>query len=416
MLTKQEPWKSDNWFVSPWNFLEEVNKGFHPPEQVKIHDVTLRDGEQQTGIVFRKDDKIRIAEKLAEAGVQRIEAGMAAVSPQDEAAIREIVKRNLGPEIFCFCRCMVDDVKRAADCGVDGVIVEIPSAQHLVEHSYRWPLEKAIDLPIKATQFAREQGLYTVFFTIDATRTDIDWYLNLIDRVAKEGHMDALALVDTHGVLSPQGASYYTRTVKERVKRPLEIHFHNTFGMAAANTIMSVLAGGEVIHSTVTGIGEGPGNCPMAETVVALRILYGIDVGIKYEKLTELANLVNELAGVPANRPFVADTINDIESGIVVNWYRNNYEQNPTEIIPVLPRFVGHRAPRIVMGKKSGLDSIAIWADKLGIELTKEEIEGVLRQVKQRSYDLKRLLTEEEFREIALAVKASSKTKQKEVR
>ena len=409
MIAKKEPWKSDNWFVSPWNFLEEVIMDFRPPKQVKIHDITLRDGEQQAGIIFRKDDKIRIAEKLAEAGVHRIEAGMPAVSPQDEAAIREITKRNLGPEIFCFCRCMVDDVKRAVDCGVDGIIIEIPSSEHIIKHSYRWPLEKAIDLSIKATRFAKEQGLYTVFFTIDATRADMNWYLNLIDRVATEGHMDALTLVDTFGVLSPQGASYYTRTVKERINKPLEIHFHNTFGMATANTIMSIVAGAEVIHSTVTGIGEGPGNCPMEEIVMSLLILYGIDVGIKYDKLTELSKLVRELSNMPANRPFVGDMVNNIESGIIASWYKNSFEQYPTEIFPVLPKFVGHEAPQIVMGKKSGLDSVAIWADKLGIELTKEEIEEVLAQVKVRSHDLKQLLSEEEFRKITLGVKAEKR-------
>ncbi len=408
MVTKKEPWRSEDWFVSPWNFLEEVRRDFHPPRQVKIHDITLRDGEQQAGIVFRKDDKIRIAEGLAEAGVHRIEAGMPVVSPQDEAAIKEIVKRNLGPEIFCFCRCMVDDVKRAVDCGVDGIVIEIPASQHLVEHGYGWPMQKAIDLPIKATQFAKEQGLYTVFFTIDATRSDMDWYLNLIKKVATEGHMDALALVDTFGVLSPHGAFYYAKTVRERVDKPLEIHFHNTFGMATANTIMSVLAGGEVVHSTVTGIGEGPGNCPMEETVVALLVLYGIDVGIKYDKLTGLSELVGELSGVPASRPFVSDMVNDIESGIPASWHKKLYEQYPTDLFPIRPRFVGHREPNILMGKKSGLDSVAIWAEKLGIELTEEETLEVLRQVKQRSYDLKRLLTEDEFQEITQGVKASS--------
>src|SRR3989339_1541826 len=112
---KATPWKTDNWFVSPWNYQEEVTQGFKPPKKVRIHDVTLRDGEQQAGIIYRKQDKVRIAEKLAEAGVHRIETGMPAVSPMDEAAIREIVKRNLGPEIFCFSRCIVDDLKRAAD-------------------------------------------------------------------------------------------------------------------------------------------------------------------------------------------------------------------------------------------------------------------------------------------------------------
>jgi len=124
-LTNQ-PWKTANWFVSEWNFAEEVTKGFTPPARVKIHDITLRDGEQQAGIIFTKDDKIRIAEKLSEAGIHRIEAGMPAVSPRDEAAIREIVKRNLPSEIFCFCRCMVKDVELAADCGVKGIEVARP--------------------------------------------------------------------------------------------------------------------------------------------------------------------------------------------------------------------------------------------------------------------------------------------------
>src|SRR6202521_4046041 len=124
----KEPWKTDKWFVSPWNFADEVQAGLHFPKQIKVHDITLRDGEQQTGVIFNKDDKIRIAEALAEAGVHRIEAGMPVVSPSDEAAIKEIVKRKLGPEIFAFSRCMVDDVKRAVDCGVTGVVMEVPSS------------------------------------------------------------------------------------------------------------------------------------------------------------------------------------------------------------------------------------------------------------------------------------------------
>jgi len=403
-----QPWKTDNWFVSPWNYLEEITKDFCPPKQVKIHDVTLRDGEQQAGVIFRKDDKIRIAEKLSEVGVHRIEAGMPAVSPPDEAAIKEIVKRNLRPEIFCFTRCMVEDVKRAVDCGVHGIVIEIPASAHLVEQAYRWPLEKAIDLSIKATAFAKEQGLYTVFFTIDATRSDMNWLLNLVDRVATEGHMDAFTLVDTFGVLSPQSASYFAKKVKARVAKPLEIHFHSDFGLGVANTIMAVLAGAEVIHSTVTGIGERAGNVPMEETVLALLTMYGIDVGIDYSKLNELSRLVREISGteIPASRPFIGDGAYTIESGIVTGWYRNVFEKDPTTVFPVRPEFVGHAMPRIVMGKKSGLDSVAVWSEKLNIDLTEEEAQAVIAEVKLRSHDLKRTLTEDEFREVAEKVKS----------
>jgi isopropylmalate/homocitrate/citramalate synthase len=178
------PWKTDKWFVSPWNFNPAVNSGFNFAKNIKFHDVTLRDGEQQTGVIFTKDDKIRIAEGLAEAGVHRIEAGMPVVSPSDAAAIKEIVKRNLGPQIFAFSRCMVDDVKRAVDCGVKGVVMEVPSSEHIIKYAYKWSLEKAIDLSIESTKYAHEQGLEVVFFPIDFSRAEMNWVLDLILRVA----------------------------------------------------------------------------------------------------------------------------------------------------------------------------------------------------------------------------------------
>lgn len=400
-------WKTDDWFVSPWNYVEEVTKDFCPPKKVKIHDVTLRDGEQQAGIIFTKDDKIRIAEKLAETGVHRIEAGMPAVSPMDESAIKEIVKRKLGPEIFCFSRCMVDDVKKAADCGVDGIVIEIPASKELVEQAYKWPMEKAIDLSIKATACAKENNLYTVFFTIDGTRAEMDFLLNLVEKVAKEGHMDAFTLVDTFGVLSPQGASYFTRKVKERVAKPLEIHFHSDFGLGVANTIMAVLAGAEVIHSTVGGIGERCGNAPLEETTLALLTLYGIDMGINCGKFNELSKLVMDLAGleVPVNRPFVGNKAYTIESGIVTNWYKNAFAENPTTVFPVRPQFVGHAMPKIVMGKKSGVDNIALWAQRLGIKIRDDQAMEILVKVKRSSHDLKRNLTDREFTEIVESIK-----------
>ncbi len=402
------PWKTENWFVSPWNYFEEVRKDFHPPEKVRIHDVTLRDGEQQAGVIFTKDDKIRIAEKLSEVGVHRIEAGMPAVSPRDEEAIREIVKRNLNSEIFCFSRCMVQDVQLASDCGVAGIVIEIPSSAHLIEQGYKWPLEKAVELSVKATAFAKEKGLYTVFFTIDATRSDTDWLLDLVEKVATEGHMDAFTLVDTFGVLSPQAAIYFTKKVRERISKPLELHFHSDFGLGVANTINGVLAGGEVIHSTVLGIGERAGNTPMEETVMALLTMYGIDVGIDYGKLNDLSKLVRELSGtqIPSSRPFIGDGAYTIESGIVTGWYKQAYEKHPTTIYPVHPEFVGHEKPKIVMGKKSGLDNIWIWAENLGIELTEDEALDVLKEVKLTSHDLKRVLSEDEFLRIAEKVGA----------
>jgi len=329
--------------------------------------------------------------------------------PMDEAAIREIIKRKLGPEIFCFSRCTVEDVKRAADCGANGVVIEIPASKRLVEQAYKWPMEKAIDLSIKATAAAKANGLYTVFFTIDGTRAELEFLLTLVERVATEGHMDAFTLVDTFGVLSPEGAAYFTKKVRERVKTPLEVHFHSDFGLGVANTIQAVLNGVEVIHSTVGGIGERCGNAPLEETALALLTLYGIDVGINFNKLNELSKLVMDLAGIPVppQRPFVSEKAYSIESGIVTNWYRNAFESNPTTVFPVRPQFVGHEMPQIVMGKKSGVDNILIWAERLGLSLVEDKRLDIVMAVKRASHDLKRNLTAKEFTEIVEKVQSS---------
>jgi isopropylmalate/homocitrate/citramalate synthase len=398
-----EPWKTDKWFVSPWNFADEVRAGLHFPPQVKIHDITLRDGAQQAGVVFTKDEKIRIAEKLAEAGVHRIEAGMPAVSPSDEAAIREIVKRNLGPQIFSFARCMVDDVKRAVDTGVSGVVMEVPSSTHIIEKAYQWSLEKAIDTSVQSTAYAHSQGLEVVFFPIDFTRADIHWVLDLITRVAREGHMDALALVDTFGVTSPHAMQYLVREVKKRIDKRLEAHFHMDFGMGVANTVMAVAEGVEVIHSTVLGIGERAGNTPMEETVLALLTMYGVDCGIKCNKLYDLAQMVHKMSGHPIanNRPVVGPNLFDIESGIIASWWKNCGDTAPTEIFPFLWDVVGSNPGRVVIGRGSGLDSIKMWLGKLGRTATDEQVAQILVVVKNFGYAHKRLLSEEEFCDLA---------------
>jgi isopropylmalate/homocitrate/citramalate synthase len=398
-----EPWKTNDWFVSPWNFADEVRKGLKFAKTIKVHDVTLRDGEQQTGIILNKDDKIRIAEGLAEAGVHRIEAGMPIVSPSDNEAIKEIVKRNLGPEIFAFARCMKEDVQRAIDTGVKGVVMEIPSSQHMVDIAYRWPMEKAIETSIEATKFAHDNGLEVVFFPIDFSRAELKWALDLIERVGKEGHMDALALVDTFGVVSPHAMKYFVNTVQSRIKKRLEAHFHQDFGMGVANTVMALAEGVEVMHTTVLGIGERSGNTPMEETVMALKTLYGVDIGIDTTKLTKLARLVQERTGVkvPSNKPIVGEALYQIESGIIASWYKNCGDKFATELFPFRWDAVGQPAASVVMGKGSGIDSINMWLQKAGMQVSDEDAMKITAAVKAHSLKTKKLLTEAEFKEVA---------------
>jgi isopropylmalate/homocitrate/citramalate synthase len=404
-MANPTPWKTNDWFVSEWNYAPEVTKDFKFAKTIKIHDVTLRDGEQQTGVILSKDEKIRIAEALAEAGVHRIEAGMPIVSPSDNDAIKEIVKRNLGPQIFSFARCMKEDVKRAVDTGVKGVVMEIPSSKHMLELAYRWPLEKAIETSIEATKFAHDNGLEVVFFPIDFSRAELKWALDLIEKVGKEGHMDALALVDTFGVLSPHAMKYFVTEVQKRIKKRLEAHFHQDFGMGVANTIMALSLGVEVMHTTVLGVGERSGNAPMEEIVMALKCMYGVDVGIDTTKLTPLANLVQRLTGVlvPTNKAIVGSGLYQIESGIIASWFKNCGEKNATELFPMRWSAVGQPPAEVVMGKGSGIDSVNMWLQDVGMQVSEEDAMKVLQAVKLHSLKNKKMLSHAEFRDVARA-------------
>ncbi len=411
----QTPWMTKRWFTSPHNFSEAVRAQLQFPKQVVFHDITLRDGEQQTGVVFTKDDKIRIAEKLAEAGVHRIEAGMPTVSKADEEAIRAIVKRRLGPKIFAFSRCMVSDIQRAVDCGVEGVVVEIPSSEHIIELGYEWPLQKAIDLSVEATKYAHQQGLYVVFFPIDATRAELGWFLNLIDHVATHGHMDALVLVDTFGGSSPHAISYFTKQVQTRIRKPLEAHFHDDYGLAVANTLMALSLGVEVAHVTVSSLGERAGNCALEDLALALLTLYGIDAGLRPETFSGLSKLVQKLAGVtlPPNRPIVGDMLFKVESGIIATWLARLKDKRPVELFPFHWDLVGQAPPEIVLGKGSGRDSILYFLSDVGYHVAPDDsrVDEILVRVKERSLATKRLLTTEEFRTVAEGVLGRATTR-----
>jgi isopropylmalate/homocitrate/citramalate synthase len=396
------PWKTDLWFTSPWNFAGEVTAKFQFPNDIKIHDITLRDGEQQAGIIFNRAEKIDIAKRLAAAGVHRIEAGMPAVSPDDEAAIKAIVDLNLDAEIFCFARCMVKDVELAKQCGVNGIVVEIPSSEHIIQYAYGWELQKAVRLSIEATLAAKEAGLYTVFFPIDASRAEMNWFLDLIEQIATEGHMDALAVVDTFGVCSPHAIPYLMKKIRERINKPLEPHFHDDFHLGVANTLMALAAGGSVAHTTVTGIGERAGNTPMEDLVLALLTMYNKNVGIKTEHFFELSKTIRKYADVniPPNRPIVGEHLYNIESGIPVTWSRATGEEHQLELIPFRPRLVGQHPITVVMGKASGIDSVRSWIEDLGLTADEEQMMDMLAKIKARAVEKKSLLTKDDFKAI----------------
>jgi isopropylmalate/homocitrate/citramalate synthase len=405
--------KGDGWFVSHYNYLQEVWNilpKIDIPKRVLIHDVTLRDGEQQAGIVFRKEDKIKIAQALAEAKVDRIEAGMPTVSEEDFLAVKEIASMRLGPKVFAFARCMTYDAELARKADVDGVVMEIPSSDHLIELGYGWTVEKAVKLATEATRYAHEHGLQVVFFTIDATRANLDVFTKIIKAVETEGHMDSLTLADTFGVMNPLAMYYLIKQIKQVIHKPIEIHAHNDFGMAVANSIFAVLAGAEVIHTSVNGIGERTGNTPLEEVVMAMKYLFGISTNVNTTKLRKLSKIVAELSGVrpPPQKPVVGDGIFTVESGILVGWWSRLEGQGlVTEMFPYRPEIVGHDPVKIVYGKKSGVDSVLYKAKKINININENIAKEILLQIKSLALQKKSLVDEKYVEDLLLKYKTT---------
>jgi len=400
VINLKKPWLTKESYASFYNYEDKVRKKSSFPKKVILHDVTLRDGEQQAGIVFRKDDKLRIARALSEAGVNRIEAGMPSVSPNDMETIREISHLGLEAEIFAFARCMKADVDNALKADVDGVVMEIPSSDHLLKYGYGWAENKAVDRAVEATSYAHEHGLYVAFFTIDSTRADFDVFWRLAGSVATKGHMDSLVVADTFGVMNPEAYAHFIAKIRKKTNKPIEAHAHNDFGLGVANTIAALASGAQVAHVTVNGIGERSGNPSLEELAMALKILYGVKTDLEFEKLRSLSKLVEELSGVhvPPQKPIVGDGLFTTESGIIAGWWtRLEKLRMPLEMFPFTPEMVGHDPVKIILGKKSGRDSIMYKAKALNLKVDEKQIDQILMKIKEEAISKKKTISDEEF-------------------
>jgi len=395
------------WWVSPDNYAPEVMKTFNFPKKIEFLDTTLRDGEQQPSIILTKDEKVEIAKKLAEAGVHRIEAGTPAVLKEDADAIREICSLGLDSKIFAFVRCMPDDMKLAKDCGVDGVLAEMVGSEHMLRYAKKWEVDRAIKASIEATLVAKELGLHVTYFPADSSRAEFDFMVDMVDAVKQGGHMDSLALVDTMGVFSPEGAAYRVRKLKERFPDlPIEVHFHDDYAMGVATTLAALAAGAEVCHVTVNGIGERAGGAQLEAVALALEALYGVNSGLKMEMFKELSDFVTERTRVPigSTKPVVGDKIFLWETGLPSSLWVNCKDVNPLIMLPYMYTLTGQNEPYLLLGKKSGKDNLKVWLDDIGANVPEEKIGELLQLVKTKSYAEKRDLTQDEFRAIVASL------------
>ena len=401
---RETHFEDGKWWVSPYNFVPEVRKDLNLPPKIEIHDATLRDGEQTPGVVFSIDDKIRIASKMDEIGVDRIEAGMPAVSPQDAEAIKEISKLGLTSRIYTFARALKADVDMALECGAHGVIIEVPIGYPKLVTQFGWTWEDVFKKSRDVINYAREQGLHTVFFPYDTTRARPEDLTSLCKAIMAESPPDAIGIVDTMGCATPEAIKYMVGWVKGMTGLPVEIHTHNDFGMGVATELAAVTAGAECAHSCGNGLGERTGNAALEELILGLDLLYGYELGYKLDKLPELGAMLSELSNVPIarNKPVLGHGNFIRESGIGIQYVMHD----PLVMFGTHPALTG-RTGEVVLGKKSGKASIIYKLEELELgALADEQAAEVLTRVKTMGIEKRDMLSDEEFRSIVEDVRA----------
>lgn len=384
--------------VSPFNRLS-AEKWPMVPVAPLVADCTLRDGEQQAGLVFTKADKVALARQLAQLGVHDLELGTPATSQEDRDAISEIAGLGLGPKLSALARATHGDIRMVKDCGVDAVRISYPISSRQRAAKTKVSDSEYVTSALEMTGFAKEQGLEVVFSPYDTTRGDPALLQQLLEAFAKEGTVDRVRIVDTAGCATPQAIAYLVNLMHEASGGiPIEVHCHNDFGLATANTIAGVLAGAEWVSVTVGGFGERSGNAALEEVVMALQLLYDIDLGLRTELLTGIARDVEERANVALqpHKAIVGRNAFAHETGMAVA----GVLKDPFTAEAFVPALVGQERS-IVIGKKSGRKALEYKLDALNIEVASESVAELLDQVKQTAIAQKRAVTDDELRELS---------------
>jgi methanogen homocitrate synthase len=350
------------------------------PWNVEICDVTLRDGEQTPGVSFSCEEKLGIARMLDTVGVEVIEAGFPAVSPNEKQCVTAIANLGLDARICGFARARESDVSDAIECGVDMVSIFIPTSELHVRLKFRKSREEVLQDALKLIDFANDHGVEVRFAAEDASRTDLPFLKHVYQNAAEHGAV-LVSFADTVGCLIPMEMYRIMSDLVKSVDIPLCAHCHNDMGCAVANTLTAAEAGAFQLHTTVNGIGERAGNASLEEVLVALRMKAGID---RYDlsQLTELSHMVERFSGIklPLNKPVTGELAFSHESGIHIAAIL----EDPLTYENFTPEMVGSER-HFILGKHTGKKALEHVVASMGCDLSEKQICRVLDLVKDHS-------------------------------
>ncbi len=373
-------------------------------QPVRFYDTTLRDGEQTVGVVLSPQQKLEIAHQLDELGVSRIEAGFPRVSPDDAEAIKLIQNARLKAEVWGFARAVKADVDELLRLGTKRFIIETPTSDVKLA-AYGISRDEALRRATEAVAYAKRSGAYVAFFAVDGSRSDLAFLKKIYVETLAAGAAE-IVVVDTIGACGPEAVQYLVAEVCSWVGPGVPVHFHghNDFGVATACAVAAVRAGARWIQGTINGMGERAGNADIGEIALALRCLYDVPVAMDLAKVRQVSEVVRRAAGyeVDSWKPLVGRNLFMRESGAVASQFHT-----PEAIEPYSAELVAAER-KIVLGKKSGLDSIYLKAKELGLQIPQDKRDAVVAAVKKKGIEKRGLLTDQEFRELVERVQASA--------
>ena len=362
---------------SPYNFANFTAPSL---DDYIVHDSTLREGEQTPGVIFSIEDKLKIAKKLDEVGIQQIEAGFPAASEKQRKCIESLVDLNLDAQLSAFARAKKEDIDAVADVGADGIVVSLSISPYHRKYKFHGMsketyLEKLADM----ISYAESFGLFVIYSAEDTTRENDLNFLKKAYKTAEEAGADRARVVDTLGCASPNGMAFLVKEIGNVIDIPIEVHCHNDLGLALANSLAAVEAGASTVSTTVNGIGERAGITVTEEIIPALHIIFGTSP-FEMSQLTALSKLVEEISGVkmPPHKPLTGENVTAHSSGI----HQHGVLVKPTTYEFYPPRLMGQRR-KVYIDELSGRHGIMYVAKKeLGLNISEETARKVLLKVK----------------------------------
>jgi len=387
MSEKEHPWLTDKYWVTQHNYLDEVRSQFDLPEEVHIHEVTLREAEQAPHIVLRPEEKLRIYEALDELGVYSVEI-FPLVSDDDREVAKEMVKMRRRTKVFFLCRWHKEEVDLALEAGADGVVVEGTSDPWFADVALNGITEDQMyKMFVETTAHAKNNGLFTTVMPWDTARAPLPFVERLFKGVVNEGGADHVVIADTMGSSLPWAIANFVRKVKQWVPgTPIEMHCHNDHGLATSIMLSAVAAGASVVHTSINCLGERAGNAATEEVALNIELLLGVKTGVKLDKLYPLAQMVADLTKIPIarNKPVIGDNEFTFESGMVV-YVVERLAASERPFQTFLPEVIGRKGWDVVIGKGTGAGVVAKKLEKFGITATKEQISEITQRVKREA-------------------------------